>query len=573
MKTTEQNPLFVAKLKTGISGLDEILRGGIPHERNTLLVGGPGCGKTVLALQTLVNGARDFNEPGIFIAFEENSKQIIGNAATFGWDLPKLQKKKLFFLDAKMTPDMLKTGDFDCSALLAIAWAKAREIGAKRIVFDSIDFLLTLLDDPAAERRELFRIYEWLLESGMTGILTAKVDSRLSTGIGHTSNMQFMSDCVIILEHTLANHISLRNLWVMKCRGAAFSENAVPMSIGAGGVELSHGAATAQHIPASKKRVSSGVPRLDTMLGGGYFQGSSILITGAPGTSKSTLAAAFSEAACLRGEGALYISFDENQGELVRNFSSVGIRLQPHIAKGKLHVHSIQADGGNAKEHYENIQNLLKTYKPSTLVIDPLTALIKGGGEEIAQNISERLMRLSKSLGITTLNTSLLNSADEKESTPIQISTIADTWIHLSYLVRAGERNRALTIVKSRGTRHSNQVRELILSEEGITLADVYTSEGEVLMGTMRWQKEQVDLAEEKRTDDEIRRKRLELEITSAELESRLQVLQREIKLKQTEMELLLSREESRKTLGATYLQSLLGKRDAEAAKLDGISQ
>jgi circadian clock protein KaiC len=343
------------------------------------------------------------------------------------------------------------------------------------------------------------------------------------------------------------------------------------MSIGADGVALSHGGASTQQTPASKKRVSSGISRLDTMLGGGYFQGSSILITGAPGTSKSTLAASFAEAACLRGEGALYISFDENQGELVRNFSSVGIRLLPHITSGKLHVHCIQADGGNAKEHYENIQNLLKTYHPSTLVIDPLTALIKSGGEDIAQNISERLMRLAKSLGITTLNTSLLNSADEKESTPIQISTIADTWIHLSYLVRAGERNRALTIVKSRGTRHSNQVRELILSEEGVTLSDIYSSGGEVLMGTMRWQKEQADLAEEKRTNEEMARRRLELEITRAELESRLQILQREMKLKEAEMKLLLSREESRKTLGATHLQSLRSKRDSQSVKLDEV--
>lgn len=566
MKKLPEKSSAIAKLPTGIPGLDEILRGGLPRERNTVVVGGAGCGKTILSLQTLVNGATEFNEPGIFIALEENSKQIIGNAATFGWNLPELQKKKLFFLDARVPPEVIKTGDFDFSALLAVAGAKAKEIGAKRIVFDSIDLLLTLLDDPIAERRELYRLYHWLLDSGMTGILTAKDDPLLPVEIRHTNHMQFMSDCVIRLDHTLLNHTSLRNLWVMKYRGSSFSENAVPMSIGDKGLELSNSVASSQQLPASKKRVSSGVERLDTMLGGGYFQGSSILITGAPGTSKSTLAAAFAEAACQRGERALYITFDESASELIRNFSSVGIRLQPQIDSRKLLIHSIQADGCSAKQHYENIQHLLKSFRPSSLVIDPLTALIKSGGQEIAQNIIERLMRLSKSLGTTTLNTSLLNSAEEKEATPIQISTIADTWIHLSYQVRAGERNRALTIVKSRGTRHSNQVRELILSEKGVTLADTYTAGGEVLMGTMRWQREQSELAEEERVKYEIERKRLELETTTLELEARLKMLQQEIKVKRAEKQLLLGSEQSRKALSASHLKSLLLKRDAEAA-------
>ena len=571
MKTSTGKSLShsLAKLPTGIPGLDEILRGGLPRERNTVVVGGPGCGKTILALQTLVNGAREFNEPGIFIAFEENSKQIIGNAATFGWDLPELQKRKLFFLDARLTPEVIKTGGFDFSALLAIAGAKAKELGAKRIVFDSIDILLALLDDPSAERQELFSLYHWLLESGMTGILTAKDDPLLPVETGYTNHMQFMSDCVIRLDHSLSNRTSLRNLWVMKYRGSSFSENAVPMSIGDNGLELSHSLSAGQQVPASKIRVSSGVARLDTMLGGGYFQGSSILITGAPGTSKSTLSAAFAEAACKRGERALYISFDESASELIRNFSSVGIRLQPQITSGKLRIHSIQADGCSAKQHYETIHGLLKSFKPSSLVIDPLTALIKSGGEEIAQSITERLMRLSKSLGITTVNTSLLNSADEQESTPIQISTIADTWIHLTYQVRAGERNRALTIVKSRGTRHSNQIRELMLSDKGITLDDTYTAGGEVLMGTMRWQKEQAEVADEELAQCEIERNLIELETTTLELESRLKMLQQEIKVKKAEQQLLLGTEQSRKTLSANYLKSLLRKRDFEAAQSD----
>lgn len=568
MPKASKTAAVISKLPTGIPGFDEVLHGGLPRGRNSLFVGGPGSGKTVLALQTLVNGARMFKEPGIFVAFEENTDQIISNAATFGWDLPDLQKKKLFFLDALLSPEVVKSGDFDLSALLAIVAEKAAEIGAKRVVFDAIDIILGLLDDPAAEKRELFRLHQWLHECHLTGIITAKADSHHFVAGAHALNMQFMSDCVITLEHSLAGRVSLRNLWVMKYRGSSFSENAVPMSIGPEGVELSASVDIPQLVPVTKKRVSSGVDRLDAMLGGGYFRGSSILISGAPGTSKSTLAAAFAETACRRRERVIYVTFDENAAELVRNFSSVGIDLQPHLDSGRLWIHAVLADGCSAKEHFAAIQQLLKTFQPGSLVLDPLTALLKSGGEEIAQNISERLMRLSKSLGVTVLNTSLLNSLNEREATPIQISTIADTWIHLSYQIQAGERNRALTIVKSRGTRHSNQVRELILDHTGITLADVYTSEGEVLMGTMRWQKEQAVKADQLRLADELAQKRRELELSATDIEARRAVLQCELELKRTEVDLLIAEERLRRKDSGEHALSLLRQRDDTAPEI-----
>ena len=550
-------------MQTGIPGLDEILQGGLPRSRNTLIKGGAGCGKTVLALQMLVNGARQFNEPGMFVAFEESASQIIGNAATLGWNLAALEKKKLLFLDARVSPDLLQSGDFDFSALLAVVDAKARQMGVKRVVFDALDILLTLLDDPAAQRRELHRLYHFLLESGLTGIITAKVEPAFAPDASHAISMQFMSDCVIVLDHVLVDHVSVRDLWVMKYRGSGFSESAIPMSITSRGVELTASLRLPPQVSVTGARVSSGVERLDVMLGGGYIKGSAVLITGAPGTSKSTLGAIFSEATCQRGDRAVYVSFEETELELVRNFNSIGIHLQPHLDSGKLQMRCVLADACGATEHYVAIQDLLETHKPSCMVIDPISALIKSGGKEIAINIVERLMRLSKSLGITVINTALLNSTEE--STPLQISAIADTWIHLSYLVRSGERNRALTIVKSRGTHHSNQVRELLLSDTGVTLADTYTAGGEVLMGTLRWQKEQATLAEEEFAAAENERKRLEIDLAGAELTVRLEILKREIEMKKAEMTLLLKTEQSRKGTNLSHAKTLGERRGAIA--------
>jgi circadian clock protein KaiC len=550
------------KVPTGIVGLDEVLHGGIPRGRTTVIIGGPGSGKTILALQTLVNGARQRNEPGVFVAFEESAEQIIGNASAFDWDLKGLQKRKLFFLDARTGPDLVKSGDFDLGALLSIVGERARMIGAKRIVFDAVDVLLALLDDPAAQRRELYRLHCWLQESGMTGIITAKADGTFAHGGPRFSGLQFMADTVITLDHELMNGVGLRNLWVMKYRGSGFSENLVPMSIGRGGMEVSAVSRMESQIPVTKRRVSSGVPQLDEMLNGGYFRGSSILITGSPGTSKSTLAGAFVESACSRGERALYVSFDESSPELERNLTSVNIHIRPYLKSGLLRVHSILAEGCSAKEHFNNIRALVEEFRPSCLVLDPLSALIKSGGEEVAQSVSERLINLGKSMGITVFNISLLGSPDKDvEATRLQISTVADTWIHVSYLVLGGERNRALTIVKSRGTRHSNQVRELILSDKGIALADAYQEDGEVLMGTLRWQKEQANLQGEARTQADVTRQRLKIDLASLELTSRLELLKREIKVQQAEMDVLVQTEDKRVGRRANHSAALVRKR------------
>jgi circadian clock protein KaiC len=324
---------------------------------------------------------------------------------------------------------------------------------------------------------------------------------------------------------------------VIKYRGSGFAENEFPMVITANGIEIPSTAAAVREYPVYTERIETGVPRLDTMLGGGYLRGSSVLVTGSPGTAKSTLAGAFLQAACQRGEGGLYISFDEGASEIVRNMASVNIKLASHIQSGMLHMYAALAEARSGEEHLVKIQNLVKEHKPRCLVVDPLSALTKSGGETAALAVAQRLIHLAKRDGITLIITSLLEgNSPEVEATQLRVSTIADSWIHLSYVVRSGERNRALTIVKSRGTAHSNQVRELILSDEGVTLADVYTAGGEVLMGTLRYEKEYAEQMEQARLGREIERKRDVLMLEEAELNVRLVALQRDLEARRAEL-------------------------------------
>jgi circadian clock protein KaiC len=518
------------KAPTGIEGFDRITNGGLPRGRTSLVIGGPGAGKTVFALQTLVNGARERAEPGIFVAFEENSQQIIANAASFGWDLPALEREKLFFLDARMSLDTITAGRFDLAGLLASLGAKVEAMGARRIVFDSMDVLLALLDDPMLERREIYRVHDWLSEVGLTGIITARMGPGEPFQSERYAFIQFMADCVVALTHRLEDRVSLRALRVVKYRGSSFAENEHPLLIGPRAIDIGIAEQLEPLYEVSTERISSGIERLDHMLSGGHYRGSTALISGAPGTAKSTLCGAFIEAACQRGERALYVSFDESASEIQRNLASVNIQLGPHVESGLLRIYSARAHARSADQHLMRLKAVIAEHEPACMAIDPLSAMIKAGGDVASLSMAERLLGVTKSRGITLLLSSLLEVANpETEATPLAISTIADSWIHLSYVVSAGERNRALTIVKARGTAHSNQVRELVLSTEGVTLADVYTAGGEVLMGTMRWQKEAEERIAGERRKAELERQEKEQALAEAEAQARMAALEREI--------------------------------------------
>jgi circadian clock protein KaiC len=568
MKST-RSPLLKtpSKAPTGIAGFDEITGGGLPRGRTTLLAGGPGSGKTVLALQFLAHGARECKEPGIFVAFEETSKRIVANAASFGWKLPELRRKKLFFMDAQPLPDLVKSGDFDLGGMLAALEAKTREMDAKRIVFDALDVVLALLPDLAAERREIYRLHAWLLARELTGIITLKsgADDTYSINQQPFGFMQFMVDCAVILNHSVALGVSQRSLRVQKYRGSSFDENESSFLIGNSGFEVAVANTLSRaDFKVSNERISSGIERLDTMLGGGYYRGASVLITGFSGTAKTTLSGAFAEAACRRGERTLFVCFDTNRTEVMRNLLSVGIRLDRYVRNGCLRLASARTIAGSAETYLVRIKALAQEHRARCVVIDPVSAWSKSGNDLTAYSVADRLIDWSKGEGITLICTSLLDemSGQAEGGSPLQISTVVDTWIHLNYLVQAGERNRGLSIVKSRGTAHSNQVRELILSDAGVTLADTYTAGGEVLMGTLRWEKERAERAVHEAAEAAAKLKRVRLDAEEAELEVRLKSLQTELVAKQVEKALLVRTTQSDKgelSRGRTQMKELRG--------------
>ena len=542
----------VNKVPTGITGFDEITGGGLPRGRTTLLVGGPGSGKTIFALQFLVHGVRACKEPGIFVAFEEASKRIAANAESFGWKLAELQRKKLFFLDAQPLSDLVQSGDFDLSGMLAALEAKTSEMGAKRIVFDALDVVMALLPNPAAQRREIYRLHEWLLARELTGLITAKAggDEVSSIGPQPFGFMQFMVDCAVILNHSVVLGVSQRNLRVQKYRGTSFDENESPFLISACGLEVDATRAPGRvNTKVSTERVSSGVERLDTMLGGGYYRGASVLITGFPGTAKTTLAGAFAEASCQRGERTLFVSFDSDSNEVIRDLASVGIMLGRYMKSRHLRMASARTITGSAESYLVRIKTMAKEHGARCVVIDPMSTWSKSGSDSNAHSVAERLTDWTKTNGITLVCTSLLDemSGQTEGGSSLQISTLADTWIQLNYLMQAGERNRGVSIIKSRGTAHSNQMRELILSDAGVTLADTYTAGGEVLMGTLRWEKESAERVETEVTEVAAKLTRVKLDAEEAELEVRLKAVQVELVAKQVEKALLTSTTEIRK--------------------------
>jgi circadian clock protein KaiC len=524
------------KQPTGIQGFDEITDGGLPRGRTTLVMGGAGSGKTVFALQSLVNSARQAKEAGILVAFEESTTQIVANAATFGWDLPALTRKKLFFLDARLSPEVVKSGEFDLIGMLALLEAKATAMKAKRIVFDGIDVLLGLLDNPVAERREIYRIRDWLARTGLSGIITQKV---VGSEPDRYSFLEFMVDCVVVLKHQVLEGSAFRNLRILKYRGSGFMGDEFPIALTTEGMQLTNRGPTELKYAVTDDRISSGLPRLDHMLRGGYHRGSNVLISGAPGTAKSTLSGLYAAAACKRGERTMYVSFDEGAEQIVRNLRSVNVHLAPHLKSGLLTMYSTRTRGPNVEDQFAALRTRVREHRPRCLVIDPLSALSTKLSHLASADAAQQFLDFLKVEGVTVVNTSLMDGVSTDEATATGISTIADTWIHLSYVVQDGERNRALTIVKSRGTGHSNQVRELTLSDEGVTLTDVFVAQGKVLMGVARWEWEQEELAGVRRTKVAAELKRLQLQLAQAEAAARLEVVQTEMEARRAEISVL----------------------------------
>ena len=526
----------MSKSSTGIPGFDDIAMGGLPTGCTTLLTGGPGSGKTLFALQTLVFGARERGESGIFVAFEESPARLRTYAASFNWDMGDLPESMLVFMDARPNLEIVRVGTFDIGGLLALLQVQVTATGAKLIVFDAIDILLAQMGDPEVIRREIYRLQNWLSEAGLTTIITSKtsISDSPNSGLPSMEFVQYMVDCWVVLNNDIVDQISQRNLRIAKYRGSDFHGNAVPFLIGRDGIDVAftHTPRMSDR-PISTDRLSCGLPALDDMLRGGYLRAACVLLTGLPGTAKTTICGAFVAAACERGEKALFVSFVSREDEIIRNLKSVSIDLEPHIASGLLRMVSTRASKGSAETHLLSIRSEAKDHGATCIVTDPLSALSKSGNRGTAPGVSERLIDWAKAGGRTVVCTSLLDDTeDPTEATPLQISTIADTWIHLTNDVRGGERNRTLSIIKSRGTGHSTQVRELLLSDSGLALRDVFVGGGEILMGSERWESERDEhlRAGQRAAEDAMEASRRTAEVV--ELESRIALLQGELRTK-----------------------------------------
>jgi circadian clock protein KaiC len=486
-----------ATAASGIKGLDAVLCGGFPPGRTTIIVGEPGSGKTVLAMQYLVNGAASFGEPGLMVSFEESPDALKRNYPAASWPLADVLGSGVQLLDGRLSEDAIEAGEFDLSGLISIASSIIAKQGIKRIAIDGLDALFAISENPSIRRREIIRLIHWLTGANLTALLTVKADEGDQRLPPRFDVVEYAADAVIRLKTTLIGELSRRTLSVLKLRGAPFIGGAHPYNISHFGIRvLNTPTRTNIVVQSPEARLSTGVERLDRMLLGGYRQGTTVLLSGLPGTSKTTLGMAFLKAGTCIGERALFIGFDEPANQVTLDAHSVGLNVEEDVRAGLFVSESFAAGSVIADDHYLAIERLVDIHKPIRVVIDPISALAKAGGSDLADAMTERLVVLMKSRNITAIFTAVASTpAGELESTPTRVSTIADTWIHLSFANRGGERNRTLTIVKSRGTAHSNQTRELLLSSDGIDLADVYSSGGDVLVGTARVEREQSDAA------------------------------------------------------------------------------
>ena len=529
----------VEKVPTGISGLDEITGGGLPKGRPTLVCGSAGSGKTMLGIEFLVRGAVNYDEPGVFLAFEETEGELARNVATLGFDLRRLITRKKLIVDYVRVErhEIEETGEYDLEGLFIRIGAAIDSIHATRIVLDTIEVLFAGLTNHAIVRAELRRLFRWLKDKGMTAIVTGERGQETLTRFGLE---EYVADCVIALDNRIAGQIATRRLRVMKYRGSSHGGNEYPFLITDRGLSVLPITSLGLNHEALTKKISSGVPRLDTLLGGqGYYRGSSVLISGGPGTGKSTLAASFAAALCQRGERCLYLAFEESPSQILRNMHSIGVHLEHFEKNGLLRFHAVRPTCQGLESHLAVVHDLVTDFKPSAVIADPVTNLTSVGGVTEVKSMLARLIDFLKFQQVTLLATSLTAGGDSEEQSEIGISSLMDTWILVRNLESNGERNRGLYILKSRGMAHSNQVREFVLSSKGVQLVDVYTGQGTVLTGSARLAQMAREDAEETVHQQEIESQRAVVEQRRAAAEAQIAALQVQIRAAEDELKRL----------------------------------
>jgi circadian clock protein KaiC len=501
----------LAKTPTGISGLDEVTGGGLPKGRPTLICGPAGCGKTLLALEFLVRGITRYNEPGVFVAFEESADDLIANVASLGFDLAQFEAAGQLVIDHVnvVSGEMEETADWNLDGLFLRLGAAIDSVGAKRVVIDTIETIFGAFSNTAILRSELRRLFEWLKERGVTAVITGERGDGTLTRFGIE---EYVSDCVIVLDHRVTEQTSTRRLRILKYRGSLHGTNEYPFLISESGVSVLPITSLGLQHTVSAERVSTGVARLDSMLGdGGFYKGSTVLVSGSAGTGKSTLAASFCDATCGRGDRALYFAFEESEAEILRNMASVGINLSQWVSAGLLQIRCFRPSLFGLEAHLFAMQKHVVEFDPAVVVKDPVSAVLRTGTGADVSAMLTRQVDFLKARGVTALFTSLI-ADDDKIQSAQEMASLVDTWLLLKTLEGNGELNRTLYVRKSRGMAHSNQIREFLLTSQGIELADVYVGPQGVLTGSARQAQEAKELSDGTARQEILEERRVSLE-------------------------------------------------------------
>lgn len=533
-------PGTIPKTRTGIAGLDELTGGGLPAKRPTLVTGSAGSGKTLLGIEFLVHGALDFGEPGVLLAFEESAQDLADNVRSLGFDLPKLEADGLLVVDSlHIDPaQIVESGAYDLEGLFIRLASAVSAVGAKRVVLDTIEVLFSALGDQTTVRAELGRLFRWLKEHGLTTVVTGEPGPGTLTRHGIE---EYVSDCVILLDHRVREELSTRRLRIVKYRGSLHGTNEYPFLITDRGLSVLPLSTLGLTYDAPDARIPTGIARLDRMLDGGYYQGSSVLISGGAGTGKTTLAAKALEATCARGERALFVSFEESPAQLIRDLAEVGIDLQRWLDAGLLRVWSGRPSAYGLEAHLVTLARLVEDFGPQVVALDAMTALAhEGAGEQVASAVT-REVDLLKGHGITTILTSLTHEGPggAGESTSLLVTSLMDTWVLLRNVESDGERNRLLFVRKSRGSAHSNQVREFVITGTGPDLVDVYVGAGRVLTGAARLAHEADERRAEAEREYELQRRQAAFAEHTAAVQAQISALRAGLEAESVELQRL----------------------------------
>lgn len=556
------------KVPSGIKGFDDITGGGLPKGRPSLVSGGPGCGKTLFAMEFIVRGITDYREPGVFIAFEEKIDDLKMNFKSMGFDLNELVRQKKLILD-HITIDrseIEETGEYDLEGLFIRLGAMIDEVGAKRVAIDTLEALFSGFANEAILRSELRRLFLWLKDRGVTAVVTGERGERSITKYGLE---EYVADCVITLDHRLMNQIATRRLRIIKYRGSIHGTDEYPFLISSDGISVLPITSMSLTHKASEERISPGIPRLDTMLGGkGFYRGSSILVSGQAGTGKTSIAATFIDAACRRNEKCLFFIFEESESQLMRNMKSIGINLEPWVKKGLLKFHAVRPTAYSLEMHLSVMLKLIDEFKPRVVAVDPISNLYPIGDDIQVRSMLMRLIDFAKSLHITGLFTNLSNDANYGafaiEPTEMHVSSLMDAWLVLKNVEGNGERNRAFSIIKSRGMAHSNQLREFVLSDKGIQLLDVYKGREGVFFGSARMAQESGEIDDRLRKNEEIERKRREIESKRKLMEIEIEMLKEKYAREEVDMKILIGQDISRERTEAKTTKEIATQRQID---------